>query len=160
MDELLAEVERFPVPESRPPLAAPLEAPRPRPGMLEGFSNVKFSRATPVAMARPPVAAPEPVAIPETAFAAPAAFEPPAVEPVVEVAAATTVEPVFAAPAAEAAPPAVESVAAEVDDPFANFELDLSDIDFDLDPSELLPSEQPPAPPSASSDRARGSARS
>ncbi len=149
MDELLAEVERFPVPESRPPLAAPLEAPRPRPGMLEGFSNVKFSRATPVAMARPPVAAPEPVAIPETAFAVPAAFEPPAVEPVVEVAAATTVEPVFVAPAAEAVPPAVESVAAEVDDPFANFELDLSDIDFDLDPSELLPSEQPLVAPSA-----------
>ncbi|MBB3977825.1 hypothetical protein GGQ64_003039 [Rhizobium azooxidifex] len=151
MDELLAEVERYPVPENRPPLAAPqaasLEAPRPRPGMLEGFSNVKFGRATPVAMARQSVAAPEPVAIPETAFAEPAAAEPLAVEPVVDVPVPFALDDDFAAPAASVAP-AVESAAADIDDPFANFELDLSDIEFDLDASELMPS-VPPEPPSA-----------
>ncbi|MCD2181574.1 SPOR domain-containing protein [Rhizobium sp. GN54] len=176
LDELLAEVERFPVPESRPPLPAPLEsslagplepspeaaqeAPRPRPGMLEGFSNVKFGRATPVAAARPPVSAPEPAALPETAFeetsfetafVEPAAAEPFAVEPTVDVAVPAMVEADFVAPAAEPFPsvaPAVESEASDIDDAFANFELDLSDIEFDLDASELMPS-APVEPPSA-----------
>ncbi|MCV3737748.1 SPOR domain-containing protein [Rhizobium sp. TRM96647] len=171
LDELLAEVERFPVPESRPPLApslesslaAPMEsspeasqeAPRPRPGMLEGFSNVKFGRATPVAAARPSVAAPEPGALPETAFETafvePAAAEPFAVEPTADVAVPATVDTALVAPAAEPFPsvaPAVESEASDLDDAFANFELDLSDIEFDLDASELMPSE-PVEPPSA-----------
>lgn len=167
LDELLAEVERFPVPESRPPLAPPetsqetspeaaQEAPRPRPGMLEGFSNVKFGRATPVvAAARPPVSAPEPAALPETAFETafvePAVAEPFAVEPTVDVAVPAMAEADFVAPAAEPFPsvaPTVESEASDLDDAFANFELDLSDIEFDLDASELMPSE-PVEPPSA-----------
>lgn len=140
LDELLAEVERFPVPESRTPVATPLETSRPRPGTLDGFSSIKFGRATPVAIdrqqasaaAQPLPAAPTPVA--PAPVVAP--VEPPAVvavQPLPEVAAPRytvqqPAEPVGDRDAAEAA----------VDDAFANFEIDFSDVEFNLDPSELV----------------------
>ncbi|HUH49719.1 MAG TPA: hypothetical protein VLZ56_07700, partial [Mycoplana sp.] len=142
LDELLAEVERFPVPESRAPVAAALETPRPRPGTLDGFSSIKFGRATPVALDRQPAsaaaqpmpAAPTPVA--PTQVVAPA--EPPAAladAPLPEIAAPSyavqqPAEPVDDRDAAEAA--------AAVEEAFANFEIDFSDVEFDLDPSDLV----------------------
>lgn len=142
LDELLAEVERFPVPESPAPVATPLETPRPRPGTLDGFSSVKYGRATPVALDRQPASAaaqPMPAAptpVPLGQVVAPA--EPPAalaVEPLPETstprhAAQQPAEPVNDYDAAVAA--------AAVEDAFANFEIDFSDVEFDLDPSDLV----------------------
>ncbi|SOC38197.1 sporulation related protein [Rhizobium subbaraonis] len=160
LDELLAEVERFPVPESRPPVIAPVEPVRPRPGTLEGFSNVKFSRATPVAPGRQTQVAPV-FSQPAAAAAAPVALDPVSLPPVPAapvasgafaplaadpLAATPAGEPVIArAPALEpmpadiAADPVAGVSAADPGDPFANFELDLSDIEFDMDPPDLGP---------------------
>ncbi|MBD9372150.1 SPOR domain-containing protein [Rhizobium sp. ARZ01] len=138
LDELLAEVERFPVPETRSPLAAPPETPRTRPGTLDGFSSVKFGRATPVAFNRQQgtVTTPSLAATPAPA----AQFEP------ATVPAALAVEMVSEASwtvAPQTAEPAIESAAAEGEDAFANFELDLSDIELDLDASDLMLEDEP-----------------
>lgn len=147
LDELLAEVERFPVPESRPPVIAPVDPVRPRPGTLEGFSNVKFSRATPVAPGRQTQVEPG-FSQPTAAAAAPATLaplEPVPATPVMGGAAATatpaaepviTQEPIAAHIAAE---PVSEIPSGDPSDPFANFELDLSDIEFDMDTPDLGP---------------------
>lgn len=135
LDELLAEVERFPVPESRPPVAVPLEAPRTRPGSLDGFSSVKFGRATPVAFNRqqpsapppsPPVAVPAPLVEVEPTVAPPAEMY----DAKVSVATALPLTP-------QRAGPVIDRAADEVENAFANFELDLSDIELKLDASDL-----------------------
>ncbi|HVK92262.1 MAG TPA: SPOR domain-containing protein [Mycoplana sp.] len=144
LDELLAEVERFPVPETRSPLilpvealpTPPVEAPRPRPGSLEGFSSIKFGRATPVALDRQPANAPAIVPAPAPATAARIEPQAPAV-----IALPARPLPEAAAPAAAQAEPVADSGSAELDVAFGNFELDLSDIE--LDPSDLLPADEP-----------------
>lgn len=142
LDELLAEVERFPVPESRPPVIAP-EPVRPRPGTLEGFSNVKFSRATPVAPSRQQQVEPA-FPQPAPAAAAPAPATPVAPTVAEPLAAVPAAEPVIVqAPALEPIPvdvtpePVADFSSADLSDPFANFELDLSDIEFDMDTPDL-----------------------
>lgn len=139
LDDLLAEVERYPVPEARSPLVAEPQVSRPRPGSLEGFSSVKFGRATPVAFKPQPIPAALPP-VPEASLP-----EAPILPPV--AAAAIEVE-VPAVPTSAAFAPAPEEVPSDaplgdLEDPFANFELDLSDIELDLDPAELSVPEEP-----------------
>lgn len=127
-DSLLAEVERYPVPDSRSPLgtatlaAASLAAVSATP--RSGMANVSsiFGRATPVAHRQPSV---------ETART-----------PVVETAREPAIEPVqsptveaYREPVVEARrePVAVSTPAAAEPEPdFDNLEFDLSDIDLDL----------------------------
>ncbi|GLR49403.1 SPOR domain-containing protein [Shinella yambaruensis] len=122
-DALLAEVERYPVPESRSPLtAATLAAVGATP--RSGMANVSaiFGRATPVAHRQPAVeTARTPVA--ETAHEP--VFEP-AQEPVADTY-RTPVAETRQEPAAMATPAAS---GAELD--LENLEFDLSDIDLDL----------------------------
>ncbi|MCQ4629882.1 SPOR domain-containing protein [Shinella sp. CPCC 100929] len=108
-DALLAEVERYPVPETRSSLAAVTATPR----TTGGLSSI-FGRATPVAH-RQPVA--ETARTPFVETVREPVFEP-VQSPVIE----TRQEPV-AMPT---------PVAAEPDLDFENLEFDLSDIDLDL----------------------------
>ncbi|PTM95253.1 SPOR domain-containing protein [Mycoplana dimorpha] len=153
-DELLAEVERFPVPEPRAPLAAPVvalatppvaaaaaplaEPPRPRPGSLEGFSSIKFGRATPVAVDRRPANAP--VLAPAAAPAVIAPVEEPQVSARIEPQVSARIEP-QAAPAATQIEPVADAAATDFDAAFGDFQLDLSDIELDL--SDLALADEP-----------------
>ncbi|WP_411036817.1 SPOR domain-containing protein [Shinella sp. BYT-45] len=110
-DALLAEVERFPVPESRSPLyAAAAAVSRSTPANISAI----FGRATPTVHREP---------VMEKAAS-------PSVEPVKEEAAEAVQEPVVEARHEEAARPS--PAASEPDLDFENMEFDLSDIDLDL----------------------------
>ncbi|MFD1326960.1 SPOR domain-containing protein [Mycoplana ramosa] len=165
-DELLAEVERFPVPENLAPVATPLQTPRPRAGSLDGFSSIKFGRATPVALDRQQAsAAAQPMPAPVSPVQVVAPAEPtaaPAVGPMPDIAAPRPVGPRPAEPVNDYD----AAVAADaVEDAFANFEIDFSDVEFDLDPSDLVLGDEAkpaaaqltlqPAPGSASISQAK-----
>jgi hypothetical protein len=138
VDELLADIERFPVPEKPSAVAAvPVAAVRKN---NYPFTPM-FSRATPVATnggagqkvyAAPIVAAaPAVVAMPSVKTA-----QEPIAEPVFAAQAAYVEEKVVAEPVVVAAAEALSPIA-EPDFDLDAFELDLSDIDLDLDPVEL-----------------------
>ena len=123
-DALLAEIERYPVPDTRPSLAAAAIAATPRNSTSGAFAI--FGRATPV-VHRQPVAETARTPFVETAR-----------EPVVERVQTPVVEP-RREPVVEAVQtPVVEArreptpVAAEPEVDFDNLEFDLSDIDLDL----------------------------
>ncbi|MDX3925443.1 MAG: SPOR domain-containing protein [Shinella sp.] len=119
LDDLLAEVERFPVPPAHLPSEADAgEGPR---ESWRGQSSVPFGRATPVAFRSTPAPA-------STVFAPEPVPQPPAEKPIAE------------APAAAAKKPEPE---------FDSFEIDLSDMDLNLDPADFGIEDKPAAPPVA-----------
>ena len=131
LDDLLAEVERFPVPEPHGrSLSAETFASRDTSFATSGDAGADrpfFSRATPVARSE------------ALAGAEPAAVEMPEPSP------AET--PVLAAPEEEVTPKADDLAA--VDLAFENFELELDDLDLDLDPADFTVEEPEPQPAAA-----------
>ncbi len=125
IDALLADIERFPVPATAPVKAAPtIETAR----KVNYPFTPTFSRATPVASnggstSQKAFATPLPAAI-VTAAVLPA---------VTEVAYQAPVEPVVV----EAAPALKPTADREPDFDLDTFEIDLSGIDLDIDPSEF-----------------------
>ncbi|MGD9480969.1 SPOR domain-containing protein [Shinella sp. G-2] len=134
-DALLAEVERFPVPEARSPLSAATAAAVSRSNTPANIASI-FGRATPTSRATPTIHR-EPVmdAARETAR------EPVMQTPVIETPVAQTqvVEtPVLETPVVEARrEPVATPVAAEPEVDFDNMEFDLSDIELDLNDFQL-----------------------
>jgi hypothetical protein len=124
IDALLADIERFPVPEKAAAQAVPVAANPPETVRKNNYPfTPTFSRATPTASTNG--------ASSQKAFATPLMVTPAAATPLVE-AAPEVIEPLVAAsfsPSAQAEP--------EPDFDLDNFEIDLSDIELDLDPAEF-----------------------
>jgi hypothetical protein len=126
-DALLAEVERYPVPDIRSPLAestiaAAAVAARPRNQILSSPSI--FGRATPVVHREPVVEKTAPSFFEPVAEPVSEAFEAPVAEARHEPVAAVSTPAIAAVPA--------PAIAAEPEIDFENLEFDLSDIDLDL----------------------------
>ncbi|MCV9965275.1 SPOR domain-containing protein [Pararhizobium sp. BT-229] len=147
IDALLADIERFPVP-AKAPVKATTQADVAR--KVNYPFTPTFSRATPVAsnsgvLSQKAFATPLPAAtVPVVAAVTETAYQP----------AETPVEPVVV----EAAPVLKTAVEQEADFDLETFELDLSGIDLDIDPSEfdtvaqeaaLAPAREPVAEPVA-----------
>ncbi|QRM55362.1 SPOR domain-containing protein [Sinorhizobium sp. BG8] len=156
IDDLLAEVERFPMPELRPSSVLPSAVvPSRQSAQVDHGSAPIFTRATPFVRSQAPVS--REVVAPAVAVAAPVAA---VVEPIAAVAEPVAIAAAPVARVIEAPAPVVEVAAvqpsAEVkpdtgtDGGFDNFELDLSEMDLDLDLGDFsLNDEKPVAAPVA-----------
>ncbi|UDF29673.1 UNVERIFIED_ORG: SPOR domain-containing protein [Roseateles sp. XES5] len=139
-DALLAEVERFPVPEARSPLSAATAAAVSRSNTPANIASI-FGRATPTSRATPTIHR-EPVMETVRETAREPVMQTPVIEtPVIETQVVQTpvVEtPVLETPVVEARrEPVATPVAAEPEVDFDNMEFDLSDIDLDLSDFQL-----------------------
>ncbi|WEZ83569.1 SPOR domain-containing protein [Rhizobium sp. 32-5/1] len=132
IDALLADIERFPVPEKAAGQAVPVIANSPETVRKNNYPfTPTFSRATPTASTNG--------ASSQKAFATPLMVTPVATTPLVE-AAPEVIEPLVSAsfsPTVEAEP--------EPDFDLDNFEIDLSDIELELDPAEFAVDTAPAA---------------
>ena len=137
IDALLADIERFPVPEKAAAKAMPVTASQPETARKNNYPfTPTFSRATPTASSNG--------ASSQKAFATPLAIAPIVVPAQNEVVALPpeVIEPVVAASLSQS----VQSEA-EPDFDLDNFEIDLSDIDLDLDldPADFMMETTPAA---------------